>query len=84
MHTYLYKRDIIITVKTPQYIIYFFTIPHSKIPSPKKTVDRLTVFFFAIFYTKLHVHEVEGGGLLVILLGVNSNGGGNKIKTAST
>ncbi len=45
VHTYRQHRGIIIFVKTPQYIIYFY-YPHSKIPSPKKTADRKAVFFF--------------------------------------
>ena len=42
-------HDIIFFVKTPN-TLYIFTIPHSKIPSPKKTVDRMTVFFILSAY----------------------------------
>lgn len=34
VNTFRGQGDTIITVKTPQYIIYFY-YPHSKIPSPK-------------------------------------------------
>ena len=40
-------HDIIFFVKTPN-TLYIFTIPHSKIPSPKKTADRKAVFFICI------------------------------------
>ena len=48
VHTKVRNGGIIILVKTPQYIIYFFYYPHSKIPSPKKTADRKAVFFFIL------------------------------------
>ena len=56
MHTKVRNGGIIILVKTPQYIIYFFYYPHSKIPSPKKTADRKAVFFFILFRGGLCLH----------------------------
>ena len=47
VNTYRYNRDIIITVKTPQYIIQFLLYPIVKIPSPKKTA--FEAVFFILF-----------------------------------
>ena len=49
VHTYSVSHDIIITVKTPQYIIQFLLYPIVKIPSPKKTAI-VAVFFTLCFY----------------------------------
>ena len=45
VHTLGMIHAIIITVKTPQYIIWFLLHPIVKIPSPKKDSDRRPVFF---------------------------------------
>ena len=44
VHTYSVSHAIIITVKTPQYIIQFLLYPIVKIPSPKKAA------FVAVFF----------------------------------
>ena len=48
VNTFRGQGDTIITVKTPQYIIYFY-YPHSKIPSPKRQQND-GCLFFALFY----------------------------------
>ena len=53
VHTLFAQGAIIILVKTPQYIIYFY-YPHSKIPSPKKTADRKAVFFYTLLHELLY------------------------------
>ena len=50
VNTFRGQGDTIITVKTPQYIIYFY-YPHSKIPSPKRQQND-GCLFFALFYEK--------------------------------
>ena len=47
VHTYSVSHGIIITVKTPQYIIQFLLYPIVKIPSPKKTA--FEAVFFILF-----------------------------------
>ena len=44
VNTFRGQGDTIITVKTPQYIIYFY-YPHSKIPSPKRQQNDGCLFF---------------------------------------
>ena len=50
VNTFRGQGDTIITVKTPQYIIYFY-YPHSKIPSPKRQQND-GCLFFTLFYEK--------------------------------
>ena len=48
VHTLGMIHAIIITVKTPQYIIWFLLHPIVKIPSPKKTVTKVLSFLLCI------------------------------------
>ena len=73
VHTKVRNGGIIILVKTPQYIIYFFYYPHSKIPSPKKTADRKAVFF--LFFLGGAVPSCGGFGLAWCRGAVPSCGG---------
>ena len=48
MHTYVTGDDIIITVKTPQYIIEFLLHPIVKIPSPKRGSRSTGCLFYCL------------------------------------
>ena len=48
MHTYADEDAIIITVKTPQYIIEFLLHPIVKIPSPKRGSRSTSCLFYCL------------------------------------
>jgi hypothetical protein len=55
VHTFAGVHGIIITVKTPQYIIWFLLYPIVKIPSPKRQRSKLSFLLSEIiqkFYSE--------------------------------
>ena len=64
VHTYSVSHAIIITVKTPQYIIQFLLYPIVKIPSPKKTAIE-AVFLLCINLLKIGLPSKTCYGIIL-------------------
>ena len=64
VHTYFVSHAIIITVKTPQYIIQFLLYPIVKIPSPKKTAIE-AVFLLCINLLKIGLPSKTCYGIIL-------------------
>ena len=74
MHTFKWVSDIIIHVKTPNTLYIVFTNPIVKIPSPKKTADRMAVFFtvqILIYKNGFGNLRKEAGGIRILLVPVS-------------